>query len=346
VTLGTPQHDPSAAETLSADPQLRWRVRVSRATRGAPAVGEAVLAVGTADRQLVLVYRPTGQVLWRAHLKGPVRGGPLLARNRVYVATEASPDALIYALNLRDGRAVWSLGLGNTPGTSVVAPLALDGDTLYAAMEGGVVLRLATRDGAVVWRHPLPGPTRAAPVPTPDGIAIATADTLFLLDRRTGEVLRRMGTRGSVLASPALGAQSDRMFLGTSDGHLLAVALPAFTVLWDVNAGDGIFGSPAVARDTVYALARNGRLWMVPADDPTGARSFPLDIVAITGPNPLAAGGGVLVAGIGGEVLLIDTASGVVRWRVEADGPIETPPLLRNGELVVVGGRGDIHDYR
>lgn len=310
--------------------------------RGCPAVGETVLAVGTVDRQLVLLYRPTGQVLWRAGLKGTVRGGPLLARDRVYVATEASPESRIYAVRMKDGSVVWSIPTG-----SVAAPLALDGDTLYAATEGGLVLRLATRDGAATWHRKLPGAVRAAPVPTPEGIAlVTTADTLFLLDRRTGEILRRMKTPGAVLATPALSPHADRLYIGTTDGHFFAAALPALTVLWDLDATDGVYGSPAVARDTVYALAKNGRLWIVPDADTTGrgARSQAIDVVSITGPNPLAAG--VLIGGIGGEVMLVDPATGAVRWRVQADGPIEQPPLILDGELVVVGGRGDIYLYR
>jgi len=44
--------------------------------------------------------------------------------------------------------------------------------------------------------------------------------------------------------------------------------------------------------------------------------------------------------------VLVDAASGAVTWRAQIDGPIEHPPLVRNGDLVVVGGRGDIHVYR
>src|SRR6267154_3521705 len=45
VYLGTPQHDASAAETLSADPRPRWRAAATRAVRGCPALGERIIAV-------------------------------------------------------------------------------------------------------------------------------------------------------------------------------------------------------------------------------------------------------------------------------------------------------------
>src|SRR5439155_1221382 len=188
------------------------------------------------------------------------------------------------------------------------APLALDGDTLYAGTETGVMLRLETDAGKIAWRRPLGGAIRAAPVPTPDGIAVATtADTLYLLDRATGAVRARLATPGAVLAGPAL--DGSRLYLGTTSGRLLAIELPALTVAWDLAAGDAVFGAPAVARDTVYALARNGTLWVIPARQPAAARSFALAIAATAGPTPLASG--VLVASVSGEVLLVDRASGV-----------------------------------
>jgi hypothetical protein len=338
--LGTPQHDASAAETLSADPRPHWRVVIGRAVRGSPAVGEGVIAVGTADRLVALLDRATGQVLWRTRLQGTIRAGPLLDHDRLYVGTEASPEGRVYALRLKDGHILWSTRIG-----SVEASLALDHDTLYAATEPGVVRRLASTDGKVAWRRQLPGAVRAPPVPTPDGLAVATtADTLFLLDRATGEVRRRLATPGAVLAGPALAPDGTELYLGTTGGHIVAVALPQLTIRWDVDAGDAIFGATAVTRDTVYALARNGALWLVPRADAAGARSLRLDIVATAGPTPLARG--ILAASVSGEVVLVDPASGAIGWRVQLDGPIEQPPLVRDGQLIVVGGRGDIHTYR
>ena len=336
--LGTPSHDASAAESLNADPRPLWHADLGRAVRGSPAIGETVIAVGVADRMVALVDRATGQALWRTRVAGTVHGGPLLESDRLYVATEATPDARVYALRLRDGQPVWS-----TKTESVSAPLALDGDVLYAGTETGLVLQLATEGGKVAWRRRLSGAIRAGPVPTPDGIAVATtADTLYLLDRATGQVRARLPTPGAVLAVPA--ADGSRLYCGTTGGRVLAVDLPALAVAWDVAAGDAVFGAPAVAGDTVYALARNGTLLLIPEDRPSEARSLSLDIVATAGPTPLASG--VLVASVAGDVLLVDRASGAVLWRIQLDGPIEQPPLVRDRQLVVVAGRGDIHSYR
>jgi len=69
-----------------------------------------------------------------------------------------------------------------------------------------------------------------------------------------------------------------------------------------------------------------------------------LGITATAGPMPVASG--VLVASVSGEVLLVDRRSGTILWRVQLDGPIEQPPLVRDRQLVIVAGRGDIRAYR
>src|SRR3989442_243231 len=256
--LGTPRHDVCVAESLNADPRPLWHTGVGRAVRGSPALGESVIVVGVADRVVALVDRATGQALWRARVGGTIHGGPLLDGDRIYVATEATPDARVYALRLRDGQTVWS-----TRTEGILAPLALDRDTLYAA---------------------------------------------------------------------------------TPAGRMLAIELPALSVAWDLPAGDAVFGAPVVAHDTVYVLARNGTLWLVPKDRPSEARSYALGITATAGPMPVASG--VLVASVSGEVLLVDRRSGAILWRIELDGPIEQPPLVRDRQLVIVAGRGAIQAYR
>lgn len=339
--LGSQRHDGAASETLNPDPRPLWHITLGRGVRGSPALGDAVVAVGTADRNVVLVDRTSGELLWRSHLDGTVRAGPLLDDDRLYVATESQPQARVYAIRLRDGRRLWR---ARTGGGGVVAPLAFDGEAIYAGTEDGSVLRLEPEQGQVQWHASLSGAIRAGPLTTPHGLLVATtSDTLYLLDRQTGTVRARLKLPGTVLATPATDGR--RVYLGTTSGRIIAVDVATWTVAWDRAAGDAVYGAPALARDTLFVLARDGRLWVIPVDAPGGATSHALEIVAIAGPTPLA-GGGVLVGSVSGEVLLVDPASGAIQWRAQVAGPIEEPPLVRDRQVVVVGGRGNIHTYR
>jgi outer membrane protein assembly factor BamB len=336
--LGTPRHDAAARETLNPDPRPLWHVPMGRGVRGSPAIGEAVVAVGTADRTIVLLDRASGEIFWRTRLDGTVRSGPLLDVDRLYIATEAQPTGRVYSIRLRDGRQIWSVRTG-----SVTAPLAFDGDALYAGTEEGMVLRLDPDGGRVRWRRPVSGAVRAGPVVTPFGLVVAaTTDTLYLLDRDSGTVHATLKLPGSVLATPASDGRT--LYLGTTNGHVIALDLASWTKKWDRPAGDAIYGAPALDGDTLFVLARDGRLWVIPVDAPDAAVSHSLDIVATAGPTPLASG--VLVGSVSGEVLLVDPHTGEIRWRAQVTGPIEEPPLVRDRQVVVVAGRGNIHTYR
>ena len=336
--LGNARHDAAASETLNPDPRPLWHTVIGRAVRGSPALGETILAVGTVDRTLVLMDRTSGEVLWRQGVAGTIRGGPLLDEDRLYIATEAQPEGRVYAIQLRDGKTIWRTTVG-----SVVAPLAYDGDAIYAGTEGGTVVRVEPEDGRVGWRRALKGAIRAGPVATPHGlVVVTTADTLYLLDRTTGQVRARRATPGAVLGTPA--TEGRRVYLGTTEGRVLAVNLPELMVRWERAAGDAVYGAPALAHDTLYVLTRDGQLWLIPVEAPATATSHALGIVATAGPTPIVPG--VLVGSVGGEILLVERGSGTILWRAQVAGPIEEPPLVQGRQLVVVAGRGDIHAYR
>ena len=336
--LGTPRHDAGARETLNPDPRPLWHAAMGRGVRGSPALGETVVAVGTADRNIVLVDRASGEVFWRSHVDGTVRAGPLLDEDRLYAATEAAPTGRVYAMRLRDGRPIWDTRVG-----SVVAPLAFDGDALFAGTEEGVVLRLEPEKGHIQWRQPLPGAVRAAPIATPYGLAVTTtSDTLYLLDRQSGAVKSRLPLPSAVLATPA--SDGKRLYVTTANGRVLAVDIMPWTVRWERAVGDAVYGAPALDGDTLFVLSRDGRLWKIPTETPEAATSHSLGIIATAGPTPLESG--ILVGSVTGEVLLVDRATFEIRWRAQVAGPIEEPPLVRDRQVVVVGGRGNIHTYR
>jgi len=338
VYLGSPRHDAFAAESLAAAPQSLWHTGVGRAVRGSPAIGASVIAVGTSDRSVVLLERATGQLIWRQRVPGPVAGGPLLAGDLLYVATQAVPDGRVLALRLKTGKVKWQARTGG-----VTASLALTGDLVVAVTDGGDVVALDAATGAQRWRCSLRRAARAAPVPTAEGIVVATlGDSLYLLDSATGTVRAHFATPGVVLGTPA--TDRHRLFLATTAGRLLALSLPTLAVQWERPLDDAVYGAPALVGDTLYALSARGTLWRVPVDAPDGARSVALGVSATAGPTPIA--GGVLVAGVAGEVLLVDAASDSVRWRTQRRGPIEEPPLVRDRQLILVTGDGTVEAFR
>lgn len=335
--LGTPLHDASAQESLPTEPRRVWQAEVGRAIRGSPAIGTDVVAVASTDRYLTLLERATGRTYWRTHLGGTLNAGPLLRGDRLYAATEAAPDPRAYALHLATGKAIWTVDVKG----GVAAPLALDGNDLVLGTEPGAVWMLNAETGQVRWRSKLNGAVRAQPLVTSKGVLVFTTDdSLYLLQRDNGAILHRGPTPGTVIGTPAV--DSATVYLATTAGQVIALDLATLATRWTVPAGDVVYGAPALVRDTLFVMPRNGVLLTIPVAAPETARRDSLLIGAVAGPTPLAHG--VLVAGVDGTLLLADRGS--VAWRIQLPGPVESPPLVRDGALVVVGGHGDVHLFK
>lgn len=336
--LGSARHDASVGESLPADPQPVWRVTAGRAVRGSPAIGARVIAVGTSDRAVVLLDRATGQRIWRRRVSGTIAAGPLLVGDRIFVGTQAVPDGRVVALRLKTGDLLWSVRTGG-----ISAPLALNDSLLIAATDRGTVFALDQATGERRWERNLGRGVRATPVVTASGIAVATlADSIFLLDPGTGLIKARQATQGTIVGSPA--TDGHRLFAGSTAGHLLAINLPDLSVVWDRPAGDAVYGAPALAGDTLYAVTEGGTLWRVPLAAPERAQPIALGIPATAGPTPLA--NGILVVGIDGAVVLVDAATDAVRWRTRRPPPLDVPPLVRDHELILVSGNGVVEAMR
>jgi outer membrane protein assembly factor BamB len=183
---------------------------------------------------------------------------------------------------------------------------------------------------------------RAAPLPTPFGLIVATAtDSVFLLDAATGGVKARVATRGTVLAAPAL--KDSLVVIGTAAGRLSGLDAATLATRWSQSASDGIVGSIAIAGDRVWAITGRGQLCSLRLGEPTAMRTVALGLVARGGPSPVA--GGVLVSGVSGELVLLDS-TGARRWSARIEPPLTEPAIADARTIIAVSARGQVVAFR
>ncbi|MBI3082259.1 MAG: PQQ-like beta-propeller repeat protein, partial [Gemmatimonadetes bacterium] len=186
--------------TVPADtPEVIWEATVGSGVRSAPVLTEQAVVVASTNRQLYVFNRQDGSLFWQRSV-GFVPGHPLVVGDRIYVATEGAREGEVRRLRFRDGATEWRRRLG-----SVSAPIGLADGELYGVTDRGIAFALRPYDGSEVWRALLPGRGVAlGPVVAGDRVfVISGADTLYSLDRRTGQRVGAAPLSGRPAGLPA-----------------------------------------------------------------------------------------------------------------------------------------------
>ena len=335
--LGGPARAPSALEAVPRELSPWWNADIGRAAAGTPAFGDTLLAVLAVDGRLSVLHWDTGRLLWQRRLDGFGNGGPLLAQSRLYVATSGD-DGRVYALDVRAGRTIWERETGSLIGTP-----ALAGNLVIVVTEGGRLLALASDSGTVAWERRLAGggPVRTGPSVIGDRVVIGTDDSLHVFRARDGEEPAAIAGGGAVVSPPA--AAGDTVVVASPDGAVTGFRLVPLELLWTVSTDRAVMGSPATARDTVFVTSVDGRLWQIPLATPDRFATTGLDAAVRAAPAPVR--NGVLVGTVRGEILLVSEGE-VAEPRLRVDGPLDAPPFIHRGALVVVDGRGNVKTWR
>jgi len=168
---------------------------------------------------------------------------------------------------------------------------------------------------------------------------------------RLGGLAWRTPTNGTVRSSPAV--TRDRVYVGSSDGHLYALDRATGAVRWKYDAGGSVLSSPAVAKGLVLFAKRNGALVALDAAKGTPRWSVSTG-AALPFPwgregwdfyisSPTIAGDLAIFAAADGNVYALETATGKERWRHSTGTLIRSSPAVAQGYVVVGGADGYVY---
>jgi alcohol dehydrogenase (cytochrome c) len=248
------------------------------------------------------------EVAWRFHIpvaaqeSGAVTATPLVAGGTVYVQDMESD---VFALDAKTGAVEWRrLFHDGTPGPN---GLALAGDTLVGSTDT-TVFALDAHSGTVRWTNRILGRhdsfVDVAPLVAgglvytgTTGYSPGTRGLIVALELKTGRVRWRFDTIRAPWAHPS------------------------------IAGGGGIWETPTIAGDTLYAGIANPLPW-------GGTRAFP---------NGAALGGAALYTD---ALVALDAKTGALRWfdqvtpRDIRDHDLQNPPVLTKGLIVGSGKSG------
>jgi len=266
----------------------------------------------TGGRFFVALDARSGEELWRRLT--PYHSAPTIADGRVFVTTD---DNELLALDAANGEVVWShRSIAETARVLATPSPAVLGTTLIAPYSSGEVAALSVPNGRELWTEAL---TRAGGL-TP------------------------MSTINDIAASPVV--IGDRVYAMSHSGVMAALDLRTGQRLWTLPAG-GVH-TPALAGDFLFLVTVDARLTAI--DRNTGEvrwltqlRQFEnerrrRDRVAWAG--PVLAGDRLVLASSGGELVIVDAATGAVSATRNLGDPVFVAPVIAAETVVVVTNNG------
>jgi outer membrane protein assembly factor BamB len=239
------------------------------------------------------------------------------------------------------------------PAHSKVVRWALSRDQLVLLTNAGLIHVMDANTGQTVWTSDVGNPEYPSlgPAANEDFIALVNGSTLYLLDRRTGQLVNEHRLDGAPGAGPALTkeyvyapllsgriegyplhdakappwfyqayghamspplATPDSIVWGTDSGYLYVGRITAPGVRFRVETGGDFDAKPAFRAPLIYAASRNGEVLAV--DEMTGRVRWRYVTGFPTDRAPAAVGDRVYVSTEQPELHCIDAATGIGQW--------------------------------
>nr|WP_255596757.1 PQQ-like beta-propeller repeat protein [Cognatishimia sp. MH4019] len=296
--------------------------RSSDASGGGLAVAGDTVFVTTGFGELSALDVATGAEKWVQELDGATTGAPTVSDGLVYVI---SRDSQGWAINADTGRIEWSVTGTPSPSNMVGGAGPVVGDKLAVFAFGSGELVGAFRKGGVqVWNSSVSGARQGRAYTTVTDI---TGDPVI-----DGDVIYAANQSGRIVA---LNAGSGERIWTAKEG--------AYSPVWPSD--NAVFLASDEGKLVRLEAATGAEVWSV--DLPYFKKERPRRKKAVFAHyGPVLAGGRLIVASSDGLIRSFDPVSGALISTVDIPGGATTNPVVVNGTLYVVSGRGTLHAYR
>lgn len=240
--------------------------------------------------------RPT--VFWEYQADGPVWAG--IERDpstgQLIVATDSGSAIALDA----QGHKVWSVATGG----KIRAQPTIVGQHVYVSSDDGFLYKLDKHDGKTMWR---------AKIVNGGKPRLEFGDKEFRWDRY-----------GSAVAT-----DGPRVYVGSRDGNVYALAAADGREIWRAQAQDMITGTPAVHGGKVIYNSYDKHVYAVDARD--GSLKWKRDLLGELPSDVVIAGQLALIGSRAYELNAVDLTDGQVRWHHYVwFSWIESPPNVRD----------------
>jgi len=309
------------------------------------------------------------KLVWQLKDIGSGYSTPAIVDDRIYLESNRDDDEFAIALDIKDGKEVWSVKIGKVgknkgpqyPGTRSTP--TVDGDALYCLASDGDLVCLERDKGKIRWRKNLktdfegkPGNWAYSESPLVDGeVLVCTPGgakaTLVALNKNTGEVIWKSEVPGGDEAAYASVTVTDvggvKEYVQFLQKGVVGVDAKTGKFLWrygkTAENSPANIPTPVVHGDYVYSSSGRGGAGLVKLK--AEQDKVEAEPVYFNKDLPTSIGGAVLLDdhlyGTSGKGLqCVEFTTGKVKWQDKSVGPGSI--CCADGRLYLHGEKGEV----
>ncbi len=346
-TFGYNTEHSAAYPSQGALPSLRghpvWQQNTGGPVFSSPVLSNGTVYIGSTGGNLLALNAQTGIVRWH-HAIGQFLNDstPVVVGRVVFVGANRT---WVYALDASDGHQLWGVNLQEI---IKAAPTYANGIVLVNSSNSATALD--ARTGLVRWKFHEIGfgwPTTASPTIRGQVAYVALGDKtiVYALNLQTGLQIWAYNAGDRLISTPLVVGQ--QVIIGTWKGKIEAVNSANGAQLWHYNINealphgmsiDGIAGSLATNKDTVFVGTYNGDI--VAVDASAGTLRWAHVINAPVLGTPVIEGNTLYVSG-GQTLFALEVPNGKPLWHLVL-GDVRSEPALSRGRLYIATVQGYI----
>lgn len=269
---------------------------------------------------------------------------PLLTDDMVYVP---SPAEGVIAFDRFSGTEKWRFRISE----GVSGGIATDGQSLFFGGGNGQFYSVSARLGRIQWAFPLRSESVSIPVVSENSVFVLSGNNILIsLNKNNGKqnwlysrpqatsITVKGGSQPAINMSPG---GSGQMYVGFSDGALVAIQMKDGSLIWerqldrdprfrDVDSG------PVLVGDSLYTGSFEGGFFSLKRS--TGEIQWKIDEGAV---HPMVTADGVgYLANTSGQVFSFDLANGKKIWTYTLKSGIAAQPVVFR-EFLIFGESSD-----
>lgn len=288
---------------------------------------------------------------------GPIRGTtwPGLAADET--AAYLADGPYVYAVNLRDGRALWRYPADSNNRLAFYSTPVITPDGHIIVGSSGSSYSLIALNPADI-NPETNAPTQAwifdgaqdhwvaPPLVVEDKLFAVNADgNLYILDLQDGQTtkqaIKTITVDGRLWAQPI--TDGERVFITSLDHNVVALDVNTYEVLWHENVNGAVPGSAVLGEDgMLYVGSLASQL--VRFDPATGNHSPVLESDYWIWSTPSVDGDTLYFGDLQGKFYSYNTETASLNWSpIQPDGPITASPLIQSENILLATESGSIY---